>query len=433
MIPRYTTKEMAAVWNDTTRFKKWLAIEVALLEVLEKRGLVKPKDLAAFKKSAKIDIADIRALEESTQHEIVAFLKSISRGSERTTAAQYLHYGLTSSDIMDTALSLQVRDACSVLARSIDSVNGALRRLALEYKDVPTIGRSHGVHAEPTSFGLKFARFYAEGQRALARLEAARAECSTGKLSGAVGNFAHLPPEYEEQVCGRLGLTPEPVSTQVIPRDRYAYLVSTLALIGTFPEDIATEIRHLQRTEVLEMMEPFYEKQAGSSAMPHKKNPVLCERICGLARLLRGYADAELQSVVLWHERDISHSSVDRVAIPDAFLALDYMLVKTLEILKGLTVDFKRVGKNLGATGGLIYSQRVLLALIDKGMDRLVAYDVVQGLALKAWNSEESFEAMVKADARVKKHLSAKEIAGCFDPAYYLREVDSIYKRGGLT
>lgn len=432
MIPRYSTKEMAAAWDDRTRFEKWLAIEVALLETLQKRGLVKPRDLAHFKKTAKIVPADIRALEKKTQHEIVAFLKSVARGSEGTTAAQYLHYGLTSSDVMDTALSLQAQDACAVLEDRLKAVQALLKALALKYKATPTIGRSHGVHAEPTSLGLKFARFYALGQRSLDRLEQARRECATGKLSGAVGNFAHLGPEYEEQVCESLGLRPEPISTQVIPRDRYAYLVNVLALIGTFPEDIATEIRHLQRTEVLEMLEPFYEKQTGSSAMPHKKNPVLCERICGLARLLRGYSAAMMQSVVLWHERDISHSSVDRVAIPDAFLALDYMLVKTAEVLKGLTVDLKRVSKNLGATGGLIYSQRLLLALIDKGMDRLAAYEIVQKPALEAWNSDTTFAELVRKDPAVQKHLTAREIADCFKPDYYLRSVDAIYKRLGL-
>lgn len=421
---------MMSIWQEERKYQIWLEIEKALVESLHELGWITKRELEGIRQLKTVNVKALKALEEETQHEIVAFLKAISnqmKGDDR-----FLHYGMTSSDLMDTALSVQIQESCRLIQRRLKDVQRVLSSLARKYKRVLTVGRTHGVHAEPTSFGLKFARWFAEMERNRRRLAEAGEETRTGKLSGAVGNFAHLPPVVEEKVCHSLGLLPEPVSTQVIPRDRYAHLLNVLAILGTGIENIATEIRHLQRTEVLEMEEPFSEKQTGSSAMPHKRNPVVSERLCGLARVLRGNASAMLQNVVLWHERDISHSSADRILIPDSFILLDYMLVKLLSILKGLKVNRTRIQNNLLETRGLIYSQRLLLELIKKGLSRHYAYDLIQRLSMTAWNTGKAFKSLVLNDPTLKKHFTKKELEHLFQPDVYLHGVDAIYKRLGL-
>jgi len=430
VIPRYETPEMVKIWQEERKYQIWLEIEKAMLSAIHKLGWVSQKEVEGIRKMKSVDVSDLKALEEETQHEIVAFLKAISKkmkGDDR-----FLHYGMTSSDLMDTAMNVQIQESCRLIFRRLEDVQRVLKALARKYKRVLTVGRTHGVHAEPTSLGLKFARWYGEMERNRERLAQAGEETRTGKLSGAVGNFAHLPPVVEEQVCERLGLKPEPISTQVIPRDHYAHLLNVLALLGTSIEDIATEVRHLQKTEVLEMEEPFSEKQAGSSAMPHKKNPVVSERLCGLARVLRGNASAMLQNVVLWHERDISHSSADRILIPDSFILLDYMLTKLFAILQGLKVNRKRIQENLQQTHGLIYSQRILLELVKKGISRHQAYDLVQNISMAAWNSGKDFKTLVMSHPSFLQHFTKKELESFFTPDYYLRGVNAIYKRLGL-
>ena len=431
MIPRYSRPEMARIWSDQNRFATWLKVEIAATEALSEAGVVPPEALAAIKSKARFDVARIDAIEKEVQHDVIAFVSDVAEsvGPE----GRWLHYGLTSSDVVDTALALLMREACDLVARDVSALMDAVRERAFQHKDTPMIGRTHGVHAEPMTFGLKMALWHAELQRDLARVEQARQTIAVGKLSGAVGTFSHLPPEIEEAVCARLGLAPAPVSSQVLQRDRHAQVMTTLAIVAAGLEKFATEIRALQRTEVREVEEPFGEKQKGSSAMPHKRNPVACEQVCGLARVLRANAGAALEDQALWHERDISHSSVERVILPDSTIVLDYLLHLATFIVEGLEVDAARMGENLELSHGLVYSQRVLLKLTDAGLPRQTAYEIVQENAMRAWKERRPFFELLAADPKVMDHLSADELKTCFDPAFFLKNVDAIFKRLGLA
>jgi adenylosuccinate lyase len=427
MIPRYSRPEMARLWSDENRFATWLEVEIAATEVLVERGTV-PKDaLAAIKAKARFDVARIEEIEKEVQHDVIAFVSCVAEsvGPE----GRWLHYGLTSSDVVDTALAILMRDACDLVRADLADLMEAVKERAFRHKDAPMIGRTHGVHAEPMTFGLKMALWHAELQRQRERLDRARATIAVGKLSGAVGTFSHLPPEVEEAVCARLGLRPAPASSQILQRDRHAEVMTTLALVAASLEKFATEIRALQRTEVREVEEPFAAGQKGSSAMPHKRNPVGCEQVCGLARLVRSNALASMENVPLWHERDISHSSVERVIVPDSFLALDHMLARFTRIVKGMTVDEARMRRNLDLGRGLVFSGPLLLALTARGMRREEAYRVVQSHAMEAWKSEGDFRQRVLADPEVRAALSEAEIEDVFRLDRYLVHVDEVFER----
>ena len=427
MIPRYSRPEMARIWSDENRFATWLRVEIAATEVLSERGVVPAEALAAIKARARCDVRRIEEIEREVQHDVIAFVSCVveSVGPE----GRWLHYGLTSSDVVDTALAILMRDACDLVRTGLVELMEAVRERAFRHKHAAMIGRTHGVHAEPMTFGLKMALWHAELQRQLARLERARATIAVGKLSGAVGTFSHLPPEVEEGVCKRLGLLPAPVSSQILQRDRHAEVLSTLALVGASLEKFATEIRALQKTEVREVEEPFDAGQKGSSAMPHKRNPVGCEQVSGLARLLRANALAALENVALWHERDVSHSSVERVIVPDSFLVLDHMLHRFARIVRGLTVDEARMRRNLDLGRGLVFSGRLLLELTAKGMRREDAYRIIQGHAMEAWKSEGDFRRRVEADAEIRRVLGDAEIAEVFRLERYLTHVEAIFER----
>jgi adenylosuccinate lyase len=427
MIPRYSRPEMARLWSDENRFATWLEVEIAATEVLVARGVVPRDALDAIKAKARFDVARIEEIESEVQHDLIAFVSCVAEnvGPE----GRWLHYGLTSSDVVDTALAILMRDACDLLRADLLDLMEAVRERARRHKHAPMIGRTHGVHAEPMTFGLKMALWYAELQRQLARLDRARANIAFGKLSGAVGTFSHLPPEVEEAVCARLGLLPAPVSSQVLQRDRHAEVMTTLALIAASLEKFATEVRALQKTEVREVEEPFAPGQKGSSAMPHKRNPVGCEQVAGLARLVRTNALASLENVALWHERDISHSSVERVVVPDSFLALDHMLARFTRIVRGMTVDEARMRQNLDLGRGLVFSGQLLLELTAKGMRREDAYRVVQSHAMEAWQSGGDFRQRVLADPEVRNVLSEAEIEGLFRLERYLTHVDAVFDR----
>jgi adenylosuccinate lyase len=427
MIPRYSRPEMARLWSDDNRFATWLRVEIAAAEVLAERGVVPPEALAAIKEKARFDVARIEAIEKEVQHDVIAFVSNVAEnvGPE----GRWLHYGLTSSDVVDTALSLLMRDACELVAEDLLALMAAVRERAFRHKRAAMIGRTHGVHAEPMTFGVKMALWHAELERQNHRLARARSAISVGKLSGAVGTFSHLPPEVEEAVCARLGLTAAPASSQVLQRDRHAEVLTTLALLGASLEKFATEIRALQKTEVREVEEPFAAGQKGSSAMPHKRNPVGSEQVAGLARLLRGHALASMENIALWHERDISHSSVERVIVPDSFLALDHMLKRFTDIVAGMTVDEARMRRNLESTKGLVFSGQLLLELTARGMRREDAYRVVQGHAMEAWKTEGDFQARVSADPEVRRVLKDDEIAEVFHLERYLGHVDAIFRR----
>jgi len=430
MIERYSLAKMSSIWQEEFKFKTMLAIEILALEALAKQKKVPPEAVRRIKQKARFNLAQIKKIEEKTQHDVVAFVANVAQYIGKD--AQYLHAGLTSSDVLDTTLGVQLKAASDILIDDLDKLLKLLAKKAKIYKDTACIGRTHGVHAEPTTFGLKLALWFAETRRNLARLKQASAEAATGKLSGAVGTYSNIDPQVETYVCRKLGLKPADISTQIIQRDVYAQYMAVLALIGASLEKFATEIRHLQRTEVLEVEEPFGKGQKGSSAMPHKRNPVICERICGLARLLRGNAIAAMENVALWHERDISHSSVERIIIPDSTLALDYMLNKFIQVIEGLNVYPEHMMANLIKTRGLIFSQRVLLALMEKGLARPAAYDLVQRSAMYTWKEEIDFKDALLLDAKVLKTLSEKELDKIFDLNYYLRNVDKIFKRVGL-
>ena len=430
MIARYSRPAMAAVWDDRARFARWITVEVKALAAQEAAGLVPPGTAAAIERDATFDPARIDALEATLHHDVIAFLTDVgaSLGSEK----RFLHQGMTSSDLVDTALALAIGEAGRVLAPGLDRLEAALLALADRHRRTVMLGRTHGVHAEPMTFGLKALTWATAVARSRRLLDDALRETAVGKLSGAVGQAAHLPPAVEETFCAALGLVPEPVATQVVARDRHAALLAALAHLAANYERIATEIRHLQRTEVRELEEPFGVGQKGSSAMPHKRNPVVCERITGLARLFRGYASAGFENVALWHERDISHSSVERIVLPDAFLLADYLTDRLAWVIEGLGVDAARMRANLDASGGLVFSQRVLLALTGAGMNREEAYAVVQGCAMRAWRGEGAFAALLAAEPAVRERLG-ESLAACFDVEFYLRSVDALFARARVA
>ncbi|HEU4968543.1 adenylosuccinate lyase [Sphingomonas sp.] len=433
MIPRYSRPEMVAIWAPETRFQIWFEIEAHALDAMAELGIV-PKDAAAkvwdaHRNSPPFDIARIDAIEAETKHDVIAFLTHVS---ERTgPEARFLHQGMTSSDVLDTCLAVQLSRAADILIADIDALLAVLKRRAFEHKLTPTIGRSHGIHAEPVTFGLKLAEAYAEFTRNRARRIAARADVATAAISGAVGTFANIDPRVEAYVAEKMGLTPEPVSTQVIPRDRHAMFFATLGVIASSIERLAIEVRHLQRTEVLEAEEYFSPGQKGSSAMPHKRNPVLTENLTGLARMVRGYVTPALENVALWHERDISHSSVERYIGPDATITLDFALARLTGVVDKLLVYPERMMKNMNRMGGLIHSQRVLLALTQAGASREDAYKLVQRNAMKVWESDGALplEELLKADPDVTRYLPETEIADKFDLGYHLKHVDTIFDR----
>jgi len=430
MIPRYTRPDMARIWAPETRFSIWFEIEAHAASAMAELGLI-PKEAARtiWEKGSEavFDVARIDAIEREVKHDVIAFLTHLAEhvGPE----ARFVHMGLTSSDILDTAFNIQLVRAADLLAADLDALLAALKRRAFEHRLTPTIGRSHGIHAEPTTFGLKLAYAYGEFQRAKARLAHARAEVATCAISGAVGTFANVDPRVEAYVAQKLGLEPEPVSTQVIPRDRHAMYFATLAVIASSLERLAIEVRHLQRTEVLEAEEFFSEGQKGSSAMPHKRNPVLTENITGLARMVRSYALPALENVALWHERDISHSSVERMIGPDATVTLDFALARMAGVIEKLVVYPESMQRNLDRLGGLVHSQRVLLALGQGGLARGHAYRLVQRNAMRVWQEGGDFLALLKADPEVSKALSAAELQALFDLAYHTRHVDDIFAR----
>lgn len=427
MIPRYSRPQMAAIWTEENKYQTWLQVELAALEAMAQHGLVPLEAVAVIKAKAAFDVKRIEEIEAATRHDVVAFLTNVAEyvGPE----SRYLHYGLTSSDILDTSMALRLRQAADLLLADLDVLLGVLRERAHEFKYTVCIGRSHGVHAEPITFGLKFALWYAEMQRQRERLERAREVVSVGKFSGAVGTFAHLPPAVEETACELLGLKPAPVATQVIQRDRYAEYFLTLALIGASVEKIAVEIRHLQRTEVREAEEFFSLGQKGSSAMPHKRNPILSENLSGLARVLRGNALAALENVPLWHERDISHSSVERIIAPDSTILLDFMLTRLTNILKKLIVYPENMQRNLKLSRGLIFSQKLLLELIRRGLTREEAYWLVQEPAMRAWREELDFPSLIKMEPRITQLFTPTELEALFDYQTYLQHIDYLYQR----
>ncbi len=431
MIDRYTGAAMGKIWSMENRYQKFLEVEILASQAWAELGIVPREAAELIAANAKFDVKRIEELEAETRHDVVAFTRCVaeSLGGE----SRYFHYGLTSYDIVDTALSVMLGEAAAILKEGLGKLESVLKDKAIEHKYTPCVGRTHGVHAEPTSLGLKFALWLAETRRNLERLERAADAVRVGKLSGAVGNFAHIDPFIEEYVCGKLNLQPAPVSTQVLQRDRHGEFVSVLALIGATLEKIALEVRSLQRTEARELEEPFYRGQKGSSAMPHKRNPVTCEKVCGLARLLRGYATAALENVALWHERDISHSSVERVILPDSTIALDHMLQQMIRVVGELNIYPEHMNRNLELTGGLIYSQRVLLELVESGLSREEAYDLVQRCAMTAWDKGKSLEEVLAAEERVLERLGREKLSKCFDPDYYLQRVDYIFERLGIS
>jgi adenylosuccinate lyase len=430
MIERYSLPEMERVWSDENKFARWLEVEIAACEAWAELDVIPRNDVAKIK-MARLNLKRMEEILQETHHDMTAFLGAVSEslGPE----SRYIHLGMTSSDVIDTALSLQLVEATDLLAGGIKELIAVLAEKAIQYKYTPITGRTHGVHAEPTSFGLKMALWVEEMNRNRLRLNEAKKAIAVGKISGAVGTYATLSPELEEKACVRLGLTAAPVSNQVLQRDRHAQFVTTLAIIASSLEKFATEIRHLQRTEVREVEEPFAAGQTGSSSMPHKRNPELCERVCGLARLVRGYALTAMENIALWHERDISHSSAERIILPDACLVLDYILSIFTGVMQDLKVYPKRMKRNMDLTRGLLFSQRVMLALIDKGLARQEAYKLVQRNAMKSWKGGRSFLKLLRADPEVTAVLPSEELEPLFDVQYYLRYVDEVFERLGLT
>jgi adenylosuccinate lyase len=430
MIERYSRPAMAAVWTDDGKLDRWLAVEVAVVDAWAEAGRLPAGD-AQKVRQARYNIADVARYQAETHHDVTAFLRSVadSLGEE----GRWVHLGLTSQDVWDTATALQLRDSATLLEEDLHALREVLEQRAVEFKDTLCIGRTHGVHAEPTTFGLKLAGWVTEIRRAQGRLAEAKAQIAYGKISGAVGTHATVPPEIEEKVCINLGLSVEPISTQVVPRDRHATFVSTLAIIAASLERMSLEIRHLQRTEVLEAEEPFAEGQTGSSAMPHKRNPELCERICGLARVLRGYALTSFENVALWHERDISHSSTERITLPDSCGLLDYMLDLFTGIMRGLNVYPEQMRRNLELTQGLVFSQRVMLALIDTGLSRQDAYAIVQRNSMRAWKERLPLRGLLEADPDASQRLDRPKFDEIFDYSVYTRHVDDSFRRIGLA
>ena len=429
MIPRYTREQMGAIWRDANKYTKWLEVELAATETLAKAGDV-PKDAAEkIRANAQIDVARIQELESRVKHDVVAFTMAVGESIGDPAAARWFHYGMTSNDVVDTAQALQVREASRLIEAALVKFGDALAKRAQEFRSTPQIGRTHGVHAEPITFGLKIANWYAENQRNQQRFRDAAAQMAVGKISGAVGNASHLGPDLEEGICQRLGLIAAPVASQVIQRDRHAQYLSALALVSATLEKIALEIRHLQRTEVREAEEPFGGEQRGSSAMPHKRNPVVSEQICGLARIVRSNLIASFENIALWHERDISHSSVERIILPDSTILVDYMLAKMTTIIADMRVFPDRMLRNLEMTHGLVFSGQLLQDLVEKGMPRDDAYKAVQENSMAAWETESSFRERVAKDSRITKYLDASALAHTFDLKRQLRYVDAIFAR----
>ncbi len=427
MIARYTRPALGRIWSEENKFRMWLAVEVAASEALAEAGWVPASAAKAIRERGDFDLERIREVEAEVKHDVIAFTTAVAEkiGPE----SRWLHYGLTSNDVVDTAQALQVKEASRVILEDMRKLSDVLKRRAYEFKDTPMIGRTHGIHAEPTTFGLKLANWYSEMQRNISRFERAAEEMRVGKLSGAVGTFGHLDPEQEEKICAKLGLQAAAISTQVIQRDRHAAYIATLAVITSTLDKIATEVRHLQRTEVREAEEYFSEKQKGSSAMPHKRNPITCEQISGLARIVRSNAQAAFENVPLWHERDISHSSVERIILPDSTILADYLLSKTANLIDTLLVYPQRMLKNLESTGGLVFSGQLLLDLAEAGMLREDAYRLVQSHAMRAWSEASIFRDLVAADPEISKRLSPEKLERAFDVGRQLRNVDKIFSR----
>jgi adenylosuccinate lyase len=429
LIPRYTRDEMGRVWSDANKFARWLDVELAATETLAEAGQVPKEAAATIRTRAKVDAGRIQALEAKVKHDVIAFTMAVGESIGDADAARWLHFGLTSNDVVDTAQALLVRDASKIIERDLVLFGEVLDVRAHEFRHTPQVGRTHGIHAEPITFGLKVANWFTENQRNIARFRDAAEQMAVGKISGAVGNAAHLGPEMEQQICRRLGLRAAPVASQVIQRDRHAHYLSSLALIAATLDKIALEIRHLQRTEVREVEEPFGGEQRGSSAMPHKRNPVTCEQICGLARLVRSNMAASFENIALWHERDISHSSAERVILPDSTILVDYMLNKMTTVVGEMRVFPHRMLQNLESTHGLVYSGQLLQDLVEKGMPRDDAYKAVQENAMAAWETDTSFRERVAADPGIAKYLDAKALAHTFDLQRQLRYVDAIFDR----
>lgn len=427
MIERYTRPQMKAIWDLKHKYEIWLEVELQACAAFEQTKQAPRGVTARIRKRARIDIDRIAEIEKVTKHDVIAFLESLmdTVGPDH----RFLHMGLTSSDIVDTSLAIQMTEALDLILGGVERLRTILEQQAFRYKDLVMVGRSHGIHGEPISFGLKLALWYEEVGRHQARLRSVRSEIAVGKLSGAMGTFAHQGPKIEEYVCAKLGLKADPVSNQVVQRDRHASYATALALLAASIEKFATEIRHLQRTEVLEAEEYFSEGQKGSSAMPHKRNPIVSENLCGLARLVRANSVAAMENVALWHERDISHSSVERVIMPDSTILIDYMLAKVTDLIEHLVVYPDRMRRNLELTGGLVYSQRLLLALIEKGAQRKESYEAVQRNAMASWRGGGGLRELAEKDPFISQHLNGREIATCFNPQYYLRHLDQIYRR----
>jgi adenylosuccinate lyase len=429
VIARYTRPEMGRVWCDENRFQKWLEVELAATETLAEAGIVPREAAVKLRERAHVAVARINDIEARVRHDVIAFTIAVQESVADPEAARWLHYGLTSNDVVDTAQALLVREASRLIERGLERLGETLERRAWEFKDIPEIGRTHGIHAEPITFGLKVANWYAENRRDAARFEIAARQMAVGKISGAVGTCTHLGPEIEQKICHRLGLATAPVTSQVIERDRHAQYLGTLAIVAGSLERIAQEIRHLQRTEVREVEEPFGGEQRGSSAMPHKRNPVSSEQICGLARVVRANSLAALENIALWHERDISHSSVERVILPDSTILVDYMLDRTTGIIADMKVSPERMRRNLEVTHGLVFSGQLLQDLVEQGAPREDAYKWVQGHAMAAWESDTSFKDRVAADANIRKFLNDQALAHTFDLHRQLRAVDAIFRR----
>jgi adenylosuccinate lyase len=432
LIDRYTRPAMGQIWTEESKYRCWLQVESAASAVLAEDGVIPTAAARAIEEKGSFSVVRIQEIEAEVKHDVIAFTTAVSESLKQQglgEESRWLHYGLTSNDVVDTAQALQVKEASAHIRKGLESLLEVLKRRALEFKHTPTIGRTHGIHAEPTTFGLKLLNWYAETQRDLARFDAAAEDMRVGKLSGAVGTFGHLKPEHEERICVRLGLKPDPIATQVIQRDRHAAYISALAIIGSTLDKIAVEVRHLQRTEVREAQEYFSEKQKGSSAMPHKKNPITSEQISGLARVLRGNAQAAFENVALWHERDISHSSVERVIFPDSTILVDYLLAKTTDLINRLLVYPERMKKNLESTGGLIFSGQLLLDLAEAGMLREDAYRLVQSHAMRSWKDDLVFRDEVGRDEKITSLLSPDRLDKTFDYTRQLGNVDAIFKR----
>jgi adenylosuccinate lyase len=423
---------MGRIWSEENKYRQWLEVELAASEALGETGEAPAEAARKLRDHARVNVARINEIEREVKHDVIAFTTAVAESMQaagEAEASRWLHYGLTSNDIVDTAQALQIKEASALLEQDLEQLLAILKRRAFEFKDVVQIGRTHGVHAEPITFGLKIALWYDEARRNLARLKAAAEEMRVGKISGAVGTFGHIGPEAEARICARLGLRPAPVSSQVIARDRHAHYVATLALIAALCEKIALEVRHLQRTEIREAEEPFAAGQKGSSAMPHKRNPVTCEQICGLARVVRSNVQAAYENIALWHERDISHSSVERIILPDSTILTDYLLAKTAWLVDGMRVYPERMRQNLESTRGLVFSGQLLLDLAAAGMLREEAYRLVQTHAMRAWETGGDFRAAIERDEAVRRHLSPEQLAGAFSLERQLRNVDAIFQR----